>query len=232
MANEIQNLTNPNDLVDVSMLDYFKQRTDSEYAPMHHLHSEKADKVGSGHNNELATFNNNGNLKPSGKSADDILIPINIEDVTPTTTFLKNSTLGIDGVMFRAIRDTDEFPVVLLVEDGHIVYDEDEEGRKAFVVSDWTQSDDWEIWSDASIPRTLDNMTAQQEAFMTNEQADMAAFKTEIRNDAAALLVIANQSIKPGTKITSSGGTQYTVQQLLEAMAELMNKKIVADPIE
>lgn len=160
------------------------------------------------------------------------IIPIDIENMTPTMTFEKNSILGINGIMFRAVVDTDEFPVVLLVQDGHIVYDEDENGNKAFVVSDWTQSEDWEIWTDASIPRTLQQMTEEQEDFMAQEQADMAAFKQEIRNDAAQLIVLAAASLKPGTKITSTGGTQYTVEELLVAVADLMNKKIVADPIE
>ena len=155
------------------------------------------------------------------------IIPIDIENMTPTMTFEKNSILGINGIMFRAVVDTDEFPVVLLVEDGHIVYDEDENGNKAFVVSDWTQSEDWEIWTDASIPRTLQLMTQQQETFMAAERADMAAFKQEIRNDAAQLIVLAAQSIKPGTKITSSSGTEYTAETLLVALADLMESTIV-----
>ena len=155
------------------------------------------------------------------------IIPIDIENMTPTMTFEKNSILGINGIMFRAGVDTDEFPVVLLVQDGHIVYDEDENGNKAFVVSDWTQSEDWEIWTDASIPRTLQQMTDDQEDFMAQEQADMAAFKQEIRNDAAQLIVLAAQSIKPGTKITSSSGTEYTAETLLVALADLMESTIV-----
>ena len=155
------------------------------------------------------------------------IIPIDIENMTPTMTFEKNSILGINGIMFRAVVDTDEFPVVMLVQDGHIVYDEDENGNKAFVVSDWTQSEDWEIWTDASIPRTLQQMTDDQEDFMAQEQADMAAFKQEIRNDAAQLIVLAAQSIKPGTKITSSSGTEYTAETLLVALADLMESTIV-----
>ena len=155
------------------------------------------------------------------------IIPIDIENMTPTMTFEKNSILGINGIMFRAVVDTDEFPVVLLVQDGHIVYDEDENGNKAFVVSDWTQSEDWEIWTDASIPRTLQQMTDDQEDFMAQEQADMADFKQEIRNDAAQLIVLAAQSIKPGTKITSSSGTEYTAETLLVALADLMESTIV-----
>ena len=160
------------------------------------------------------------------------IIPIDIENMTPTMTFEKNSILGINGIMFRAVVDTDEFPVVLLVQDGHIVYDEDENGNKAFVVSDWTQSEDWEIWTDASIPRTLQQMTEEQEDFMAQEQADMAAFKQEIRNDAAQLIVLAAQSIKPGTKITSSSGTEYTAEALLTAVADLMESTIVVNDDE
>ena len=155
---------------------------------------------------------------------------IDIEDLEPGMTFPKNSLLAINGISFQALRNTTDFPVVLLVESGHVVYDEDENGNKALVVSDWTKSNDWKVWGDAGIPRTLDNMTAQQEAFMEDEQADMAAFKQEIRNDAAQLIVLAASSIKPGTKITSSSGTQYTAETLLTALADLMDKTIVVQP--
>ena len=148
------------------------------------------------------------------------IIPIDIDNLTPSTTFVKNSILGINGIMYRSVVDTSDFPVVLLVQDGHIVYDLDENGNKAFVVDDYTLSEDWEIWTDAGIPRTLDNMTAQQTAFMEDEQADMADFKAQV-NAAVAT------AIKSGTKITSTGGTQYTVDTLLTALADLMDKTIV-----
>ena len=152
---------------------------------------------------------------------------IDIEDLEVGMTFPKNSLLAINGISFQALRNTTDFPVVLLVESGHVVYDEDENGNKALVVSDWTKSNDWKVWGDAGIPRTLDNMTAQQEAFMEDEQAEMASFKQEIRNDAAQLIVLAASSIKPGTKITSSGGTEYTAEALLTALADLMDKTVV-----
>ena len=152
---------------------------------------------------------------------------IDIEDLEVGMTFPKNALLAINGISFQALRNTTDFPVVLLVESGHVVYDEDENGNKALVVSDWTKSNDWKVWGDAGIPRTLDNMTAQQEAFMEDEQAEMASFKQEIRNDAAQLIVLAASSIKPGTKITSSGGTEYTAEALLTALADLMDKTVV-----
>ena len=60
----------------------------------------------------------------------------------------------------------------------------------------------------------------------------MAAFKQEIRNDAAQLIVLAAASLKPGTKITSSSGTQYTAEALLTAVADLMESTIVVNDEE
>lgn len=152
---------------------------------------------------------------------------IDIEDLEVGMTFPKNALLAINGVSYQAKKATTQFPVTVLVESGHIVYDEDAEGRKALVIEDYTLASDWKIWGDAGIPRTLDNMAAQQTAFMAQEQADMAAFKQEIRNDAAELVALAASSIKPGTKFTSSSGTQYTAEALLTALADLMDKTVV-----
>lgn len=153
------------------------------------------------------------------------LIPVDVDSLTPSTTFVKNNILGIDGVMYRAKRNTSEFPVVLLVEDGHIVYDEDENGNKAFVVDDYTLSEDWEIFTDASIPRALELMAEQQSNFMEEEQAAMSSFENEIRISVAGV-------IKSTDKITASSGQQYTVRQILQAMAELMDKTVVYDGAE
>ena len=197
-------LTNPTSLVDVQCLERFKENLD----PILATKATKQEVI-------AAT-----------------IIPIDIDELVPGMTFEQNAILGINGVMYRAVRQTTDFPVVLLVESGHIVYDEDEEGRKALVVDDYTLSEDWEIWSDAGIPRTLEQMTDDQEDFMAQEQADMAAFKQEIRNDAAQLIVLAAASLKPGTKITSSSGTEYTAEALLTAVADLMESTIVVNDEE
>lgn len=201
-------LTNPTKLVNVQELAYFEGKIGDKYATQVGVAATYATKT------EMTAAT---------------IIPIDIDNMTPTMTFEKNSILGINGVMYRATKETTDFPVVLLVEDGHIVYDEDEEGRKALVVDDYTLSEDWEIWSDAGIPRTLEQMTDDQEDFIAQEQADMAAFKQEIRNDAAQLIVLAAASLKPGTKITSSSGTEYTAEALLTAVADLMESTIVVN---
>lgn len=153
------------------------------------------------------------------------IIPIDIEEMTPGMTFEKNSILGINGVMYRAVRQTTDFPVVLLVEDGHIVYDEDEDGRMALVVEDWTLSEDWEIWTDASIPRTLQQMTADMENFKGDINDDIAAFKAEME-------AIVGTSLKPSSQITSTSGQTYTVSQLLTALADLMEHTMVVNDEE
>lgn len=173
----------------------------------------------------------NGTFASKAELTQATIIPVDIDKLTPSSTFIQNNILFINGVGYRAVRNTREFPVVLLVEDGHIVYDEDENGNIAFVVKDYTLSQDWEKWTDAGIPRTLQQMTDDQNTFMANERAQMAAFKQEIRNDATQLIALAADSIKSSTKFTSSSGTQYTAEQLLQAMTELMDKRVVADPI-
>ena len=209
MDNEnLSNLTNPNDLVDISLLGYFEGKIGEKYATMAAVAATYATKQ------EVA------DVTPDY---------IDIEDLEPGMKFPKNALLAINGMSYQAKKATTQFPVTVLVQDGHIVYDEDSEGRKALVIEDYTLSEDWKVWGDAGIPRTLDNMTAQQESFMEDEQAEMASFKQEIRNDAAQLIVLAASSIKPGTKITSSGGTEYTAEALLTALADLMDKTIVVN---
>ena len=204
-------LTNPDKLINVQELQYFEGKIGAKYATLAGV---------------AATYATKSALTAA------TIIPIDIDELVPGMTFEQNAILGINGVMYRAVRQTTDFPVVLLVESGHIVYDEDEEGRKALVVDDYTLSEDWEIWSDAGIPRTLEQMTDDQEDFMAQEQADMAAFKQEIRNDAAQLIVLAAASLKPGTKITSSSGTEYTAEALLTAVADLMESTIVVNDEE
>lgn len=168
------------------------------------------------------------------------IIPIEIDDLTPTTTFVKNNIIGINGVMYRALKNTSEFPVVVLVEDGHIVYDEDEHGRKSFVVDDYTLSEDWEIWTDASIPRALELMASQQSVFVEQQTAQQsafiaqqtAAFETEqqvMENFRLEIRLAVAGAIKESEVITASSGQTYTVRQILQTMAELMDKTVVVN---
>lgn len=225
MANENQNLTHPNDLVDISLLSYFEGKIGMKYATMAAVAATYATKT------EL------GNAT---------LIPINVEDVTPSTVFEKNSVIGIKGVIFRAVRRTREFPVVVLEQDGHIVLDEDADGNKAFVVESWTQSEDWETWTDASIPRMIEAFEDSVQADMTEFEGDINAEMTQFKQDINAEMAqykrgvntdmeqyktltsaIVAMSIKSDTTVTASSGKSYSVQQLLESLADLMESTIV-----
>ena len=153
------------------------------------------------------------------------IIPVDLESMTTSSTFVKNNILFINGVGYRATKDTAHLPVVLQVQDGHFVVDY-EDGAPAFVVSDYTLDEDWEVWGDASVKRTLGQMQESLDESLDQMEHDMEAFISEAQ-------VIVQGSIKPTDIIENTAGTkQYTVQQLLTAMADLMDKAVVADSIE
>ena len=186
------------------------------------------------------------------------IIPVNLEEMTPQTTFVKNNILFINGVGYRAKQNTTHFPVVLATDGGQFVVDI-VDGAPAYVISDYTLDEDWEIWGDASLIRTLkamrdylDETIAQMEADLnrtsqkiqedcdttlqqiqtSTEQAvaEIEADQAEFINEATSIV---GQSLKSTSRImTSDGQTQYTVQQLLTAMADLMGHTVVVHPGE
>ena len=128
-------------------------------------------------------------------------------------------------------------------------------GAPAYVVSDYTLDADWEIWGDAGIPQTLANMqqdlddaladlsrtaqkiqedcdtTLQQIQTSTGQAvSEIEADQVEFINEATSIV---EQSLKPTSRVTTSDGqTQYTVQQLLTALADLMGHTVVVHPGE
>lgn len=146
----------------------------------------------------------NGVYATKNELAQAAVIPVNLEDMTPMTKFVKNNVLAINGVQYRATKNTTHFPVTLVTDGGQFVVNV-VNGAPAYVVDNYTLDPDWEIWGDAGIPQTLANM-----------QADF--------NEAL------QQSLNTSTRIkTSDGQTQYTVQQLLTAMADLMGHTVVVN---
>lgn len=81
---------------------------------------------------------------------DNLLYPVNVASLTPSSTFVKNAIIGINGVIYRATANTSNFPVTLTIDNGQFVYDE-VNGKKAFVVSDPTVNQGWEIFTDAGV---------------------------------------------------------------------------------
>lgn len=122
------------------------------------------------------------------------LLPVDIQTVTPQTTFPKNAVIGIGGVLYRAKRATASMPLTMVVSDGKFVIHE-VNGQKAFVVQDMTVNADWEVWMDAGLSY----------AYSLADQR-ITALETETY---------------------TANGKQYTRRQLLQAVAELMQKTIV-----
>lgn len=77
-----------------------------------------------------------------------VLYPVTDADMT-SGTFRKNSIITIDGVTYKAIRDTTNLPVVFVMEDGKYVTQVDS-GINLFVIAGYSQTADWEVWIDAS----------------------------------------------------------------------------------
>jgi hypothetical protein len=58
--------------------------------------------------------------------------------------------IAIDGIFYRATKDTENPPVTLVQENGHYVVDV-VNGQMAFWVADYTVLDGWMVFTDASI---------------------------------------------------------------------------------
>ena len=192
------------------------------YAAKEHTHSGKADKVSGATADHLASLNSNGNLQDSGYSADDLydgtLYPVNIDAMTPQSTFRKNALLFINGIGYKAIADTSDFPVSLLIENNQFVVNEID-GDIAFVVTDDTVSEDWVKFGDAGIPFALKNIERTFDATMEQHEADVE----HIMADKASIMDVLNYYI------TATNGTKYRLGDMLVDLADLMNKTVVTE---
>jgi len=189
------NPTNPNRVVRVKDLDRFKSNTDGLYATKTVVATTYATKQ---------------------EVSDATLIPLNMEQLTPSSTFVKNNVLGINGILYRAKQNTSEFPVTVVTDKGRFVYDIDKYGNKAYVVSDYTLSQAWEIWSDAGINYSLSVIDSRLSYF---NNLQIAPRLTQIES----LLRNIQQTLGD---VTVDGQT-YTVRGILTELAKLMDKDVV-----
>ena len=148
-----------------------------------------------------------------GLIEDSKLNPVNINTLTPSSTFHKNDIIGINGVIYRAKKDTANFPVVLVVEQGAFVV-HTVNGKIAFVVSNPTINQDWEIFTDAAIEYWVESLNAALAA-KQNAIADLE----EIRSN--------SQNAIKATDEYVVNGVGYPVSALLQAVANLMSSTIV-----
>ena len=80
---------------------------------------------------------------------DAALHPVDISSLTPSSTFVKNAVIGINGVLYRATAATSNLPCTLVTQDGALVT-LTVNGKTAYIVSDPTPNAGWEIFTDAS----------------------------------------------------------------------------------
>ena len=172
-------LTNPNKLINVQELDYFRGKSDQRYAP-----------------------------------ADAALYPVNVNTLTPSSTFVKNAIIGINGVIYRSKKATSNLPVTLQVSGGAFVV-ETINGKIAFVVTNSTVNADWEVWTDAAIEYWIAQLAARATAL---ETADTAL---------AARITALETAIQQRPASITYGGVQYSATDLLTAIASLMTKQVV-----
>lgn len=182
--------------------------------------SGKANKVsGSGLNNHVPALDSNGDLKDSGLTTTDIvagtLYPFDISTLTPSSTFRKNTIIGINGVIYRATADTSNMPCTILVQDGAFVT-HTVNGKTAFVVTSSTPNTGWELFTDAGIEYWVETINAGLSA-KQNVISDLNEIRTNAQN-----------AIK-STDSYMVGGVSYPVSTLLQAVANIMAKTLVVN---
>ena len=172
------------------------------------------------------------------------LYPVNVNTLTPSSTFVKNAIIGINGVLYRATKNTSNLPCTFVIESGAFVT-HTVNGKIAFVISNAAPNTDWEIFTDASIEYWIENINAalQTKALASdltthtsnsdihvtaankstwNGKQDAISDLSTIRSNASA----GASAVQP-TDTYSDGSTTYTVDQLLQAVADFMSNTVV-----
>lgn len=98
------------------------------------------------------------------------IVPVNESMIGPTATYEKNSILCLDGVIYKANKQTQNLPFPMVVEDGKILtvvlY-----GKTVLVRASNTKSEDWDVWIDASNDirfKTLEERVARLETIINS----------------------------------------------------------------
>lgn len=75
--------------------------------------------------------------------------PVDLDTLTASTTFEKNSIICIDGIVYIANKDTENLPFKVVTQDGKLVT-QTMYGETCIIVDDKTLNSDWRVWIDAS----------------------------------------------------------------------------------
>ena len=214
------NPTNPNRVIRVKDLNRFKGNTDGLYATKTALQN----KSNINHNHDTRYYTE---AEVDALLADRTMHPIDMDEVTPSSTFTAGDVLGINGILYKAKVNTSDFPVTVVVDDttGQFVYDTDADGNKAYVVEDYTLSEDWMKWADAGINYSLSVINSQLSYLNTLRIASRLGSLEASQSNILTALTQIQQALMP---ITVDGVT-YSVRDILTELAKLMNANIVID---
>lgn len=182
------------------------------------------------------------------------IIPLDGKELSPTQVIEKNSILSVDGVVYIANKQTQSLPFEMLVQDGKYVT-QIYNGKICYVKESDTKSDDWDVWickseevrfhgieeeiSDLPTIRSdiednrqgiadIDSLIPAA-ASTANELSDKKYVDDSVlsaKEELAPSIELAKSALQLTTKVTV-GGKEYTVSQLLDAVASLMEKKVV-----
>ena len=145
----------------------------------------------------------------------DHLHPVDINSLTPSSTFVKNAVLGINGVLYRAIRATSNMPVNPHIDNGRFVTNTIN-SMTALVIADFTLNSDWEVFTDASI-----------EYWVASINASLSA-KQDAISDLSTIRTKANSALQPDRTYTYQNQS-YTIDAMMQELVKFMSKTIVTN---
>lgn len=139
--------------------------------------------------------------------------PVDVSSLTPSSKYVRNAVIGINGVIYKAVRATQNHPCTMVVQDGKFVT-KTVNGKKAFVISDPTPNTDWIVWTDAGIEYWIASISTALDS------------KQDAISDLATIRQNASQAIRHDTEYRV-GNVTYTADVLLQALAESMESVFV-----
>ena len=213
-------ITNPTKYVSVQRLGRFEAKIGQKYATQAALQT----KSNINHNHDTRYYTE---AEVDALLADRTMHPIDMDEVTPSSTFTAGDVLGINGILYKAKVNTSDFPVTVVVDDttGQFVYDTDDDGNKAYVVEDYTLSEDWMKWADAGINYSLSVINSQLSYLNTLRIASRLGSLEASQSNILTALTQIQQALAPVTV----DGVTYSVRDILTELAKLMNKNVVFD---
>lgn len=80
--------------------------------------------------------------------------PADVSDLSAESTFRRNELVAINGVIYIATEDTDNLPVLPVMEGDELVV-ETVNGYECLVVADYTVQQGWAVWLDLGVRHLL-----------------------------------------------------------------------------